>query len=341
MRPASALIAVVVAAVAFAASGSAGPARRAQEAPAVRTWKIHYRAHNGVRRAAYVLLPASYGPRNPSPPIPLVISPHGRGLTGLHNIPLWGSLPAEGPFAVVSPDGHGRRLARYSWGYRGQVDDLARMPEILRRTLPWLRIDHSRVYAFGGSMGGQEVLLLAARHSELVAGVAAFDAVTNLARQYRAFPRLACSRRCVALWKGPLGKALQRLARYEIGGTPATAPAEYAARSPVGYVRSLAFSCVPIQMWWSVADRVVVDQQHQSARLFWNIRQLNPIAPLDGYVGFWIHTSEMRARSQLPRALAAFGLLRTVPEGRGPVRWIPSESSAANCTPAGPDEGSG
>jgi pimeloyl-ACP methyl ester carboxylesterase len=339
MRRVSPVIAAIAAAVAFAASGSAGPSDGSQASPAVRTWKIHYRAHNGVRRTAYLLLPATYVPGN-APPIPLVIAPHGRGLTGRHNVPIWGTLPAEGPFAVVSPDGHGRRLPRYSWGYRGQIDDLARMPQILARTLPWLRIDRSRVYAFGGSMGGQEVLLLAARYPEVVAGVAAFDAVTNLARQYRAFPRLLCHRRCLELWKGPLGLTLQRLARYEIGGTPKSAPAAYAVRSPVAYLRSLAFSCVPIQMWWSVADRVVVDQQHQSARLFWNIRGLNPIAPVQAFVGFWIHTSEMRARSQLPRALAAFGLLPSVPEGRGTVRSIPAESSAANCTPAGPDPNS-
>jgi pimeloyl-ACP methyl ester carboxylesterase len=339
MRLASPLLAAVVVAVAFAASGSAGPSRT-HDAPAVRTWVIHYRAHNGVRRAAYVLLPASYGPGNSAPPIPLVISPHGRGLSGRHNLPIWGTLPAEGPFAVVSPDGHGRRLRRYSWGYRGQVDDLARMPQIVRRALPWLRIDPTRVYGFGGSMGGQEVLLLAARHPELVAGVAAFDAVTNFARQYRAFPRMPCGPQCLDVWNGPIGLSLQRLARKEVGGSPARAEPAYAARSPVGYVRSLAFSCVPIQMWWSVADRVVLDQQHQSGRLFWDIRGLNPIAPVEAFVGFWIHTSEMRARSQLPRALVEFGLLASVPEGRGPVRWIPAESSASNCTPAGPETNS-
>ena len=337
MRRASALVAGLVAAVAFATSGGAGPGAGSQAGPAVRTVKIHYRAHNGVRRAAYVRLPAWYGPGN-APPIPLVISPHGRGLTGRHNIPIWGALPAQGPFAVVSPDGHGRRLPLHSWGYRGQVEDLARMPEILRRTLPWLKIDRARVYAFGGSMGGQEVLLLAARHPDLVAGVAAFDAVTNFARQYRAFPRLPCGARCRRTWRGPIGKSLQYLARIEVGGSPATRPAEYTARSPVGYVRSLAFSCVPIQMWWSVADRVVVDQQHQSARLFWNLRELNPIAPVQAFVGFWIHTAEMRAKSQLPLALATFDLLARAPEGRGSVRSIPAASSASNCTPAGPEE---
>jgi pimeloyl-ACP methyl ester carboxylesterase len=336
MRRASVLVAAIVAAVAFAGSGGAGPSGGSQSSPGVRTWTIHYRAHNGARRAAYVVLPAWYGPGN-APAIPLVISPHGRGLSGRHNVPIWDTLPAEGPFAVVSPDGHGRRLPRYSWGYRGQVDDLARMPEILRRTLPWLRIDRSRVYAFGGSMGGQEVLLLAARYPEILAGVASFDAVTNLARQYRAFPRLPCHQRCVHLWKGPLGVMLQRLARHEIGGSPTTAPAAYAARSPVAYLRSLAFSCVPIQLWWSVADRVVVDQQHQSGRLFWNIRGLNPLAPVHAFVGFWIHTSEMRAKSQLPLALATFGLLPRAPDGRGTVRSIPAEASSSNCTPAGPE----
>jgi len=336
MRSASALLAALVAAVAFAVTESAERSGAARASSGVRVLKVHYRAHNGARRAAYVVLPAWYR-RGNAPAIPLIISPHGRGLTGRHNFPIWGNLPAEGPFAVISPDGHGRRLPRHSWGWRGQVDDLARMPAIIRRTLPWVQIDPARVYAFGGSMGGQEVLLLAARYAESVAGVAAFDAVTNFARQYRAFPRMPCARQCRDVWNGPMGLSLQRLARVEVGGTPARAPAKYASRSPVGYVRSLAFSCVPIQMWWSVADRVVADQEHQSARLFWDIRGLNPIAPVQAFVGFWIHTAEMRARSQLPRALAAFGLLETVPAGRGPVRTIPAESSASNCTPAGPE----
>ena len=35
-------------------------------------------------------------------------------------------------FAVISPDGMGRRLERLSYGYAGQIDDLARMPELVR-----------------------------------------------------------------------------------------------------------------------------------------------------------------------------------------------------------------
>jgi pimeloyl-ACP methyl ester carboxylesterase len=112
------------------------------------------------------------------------------------NASLWGALPARGPFALISPAGEGRRLPLYSWGSAGQVDDLARMPEIARLTLPWLRANRHRIYAFGGSMGGQETLLLLAKHPRLLAGAAAFDSVTNLARQYRTFPRLPRNKRC-------------------------------------------------------------------------------------------------------------------------------------------------
>ena len=95
------------------------PARSAGSADPVRTWTIHYAAHNGIDRLAYVVLPSWYGPKS-HPPIPLVISPHGRGATGRSNAELWGDLPAIGAFAVVSPDGMGRRLGSFSYGYSGQ-----------------------------------------------------------------------------------------------------------------------------------------------------------------------------------------------------------------------------
>jgi poly(3-hydroxybutyrate) depolymerase len=318
------VIAGLAAATALPAVGAAQPDRpvggsRAGDwtlAPPVQMRTIRYRSHNGARRNAYVLLPSWYGP-GLAPPIPLLISPHGRGLTGRQNTALWGALPARGPFAVVSPDGHGRRLAHYSWGFAGQIDDLARMPAIVRSALPWLRIDQRRIYAFGGSMGGQETLLLAARHPRLLAGAAAFDSVADLALQYRAFPRLRCHRRCRRAWAQPLGRGLQELARYEVGGTPRTAARAYRRRSPLAYARTLATSCVPIQFWWSVADRVVLDQRRQSARLFWRIRTLNRRAPVQAFVGSWVHTAEMHARSRLPHALATFGLIPAGPQPRG------------------------
>src|SRR5581483_571321 len=113
----------------------------------VRIWPIRYVAHDGLVRKAYVVLPRWYGPSD-HPPLPLVISPHGRGVPAIDNVKLWGNLPAAGRFALVAPEGQGRRLTLYSWGDPGEIDDLARMPRIVTHALPWLRIDRHRIYAF-------------------------------------------------------------------------------------------------------------------------------------------------------------------------------------------------
>jgi pimeloyl-ACP methyl ester carboxylesterase len=275
---------------------------------AVRRLQIRYLAHDGRPSSATVVLPAWYG-RAANPPLPLIISPHGRNQSGRSNSVLWGNLPGRGSFAVINPDARGRRVAGHSWGYAGQIADLARMPEILRTTLPWLRIDRSKVYAFGGSMGGQETLLLVARYPKLLAGAAAFSSVTDLALQYQNFSRLRCNNACRNLLGKQFGSSLRKLARREIGGGPVLRRASFAARSPLTHARAIAASCVPLQLWWSVADQIVVDQQSQSGKLFWELRRLAPHANVEAFVGFWIHSAEMRARTGLPLALSRFGLL--------------------------------
>lgn len=263
---------------------------------AVRVLTIHYRAHDGLSRRAYLILPAWYGPHR-HPAIPLIISPHGRGVGARTNIKRWGSLPAVGGFAVINPEGQGRTLTLFSWGDPGEIRDLARMPQIAERALPWLRIDRHRVYAYGGSMGGQEVLLLAAKFPRLLAGAASFDAPTNMAARYRAFDLL------------PFGDGLQRLARLEIGGTPSSDPSGYEIRSPLDWARRIAFSGVPLQIWWSRRDQIVSDQVHESGLLFRDIKRLNPAAPVTQFVGIWAHTSEMKAHGYLAFSLARFGLI--------------------------------
>jgi pimeloyl-ACP methyl ester carboxylesterase len=324
---------VALGAVLVPTTAAAGPHRHARPAPKrlVTLWHIRYRAHDGRARGAYVALPSWYG-KHRHPPIPLVISPHGRGVSARTNARLWGSLPALGGFAVISPEGAGRKLGGYSWGSLGQIDDLARMPQIARLTLPWLRIDTHRVYAVGGSMGGQETLLLLARYPKLLAGAAAFDSVTNLARQYRSFPLVPCKKACRKQWKGDMGKSLQALARVEIGGSPSARPLAYALRSPITYARSIAASCVPLELWWSVDDRIVVDQPMQSGALYRAITKLNPRAPVQAYVGYWSHSAEMQAKRRLPLALAQLGLLASDPWQltRG-LHFTPAPTDAAYC----------
>lgn len=304
------------------------PGGSARADDGVRIWRIGYTAHNGSERLAYVVLPAWYGPgRNPS--LPVVISPHGRGGSGLANTRFWGDLPAAGAFAVISPDGMGRRLGRLSYGYAGQIDDLATMPEVAARELTWLRIDRSRVYALGSSMGGQETLLLVARHPRVLAGAAAMDSVTDLGRRYYQLPGISCDASCVARWREPAGRVLQREMREEVGGTPAGARRAYAARSARSHAREIARSGVPLQVWWSREDQIVFDQEHQSAALVRDLRQLGGCAAIVSYEGTWRHSQEMWAGSLLPLALAGFGLVPSsfadIPDGRYRGACVPAD----------------
>jgi poly(3-hydroxybutyrate) depolymerase len=290
--------AVVLAAFAVLTGHAAAASTRS-----VRVIPIAYRAHDGLVRRAYVIVPADYV-REGAPPIPLVISPHGRGVGARANVKRWGRLPATGDFAVVNPEGQGRALTLFSWGDPGEIRDLARMPTIVERALPWLHVDRHRVYAYGGSMGGQETLLLVARYPHLLAGAASFDAPTNMAARYRAFE------------DQPFGDSLQHLARDEIGGTPLTDPRGYAIRSPLDWARRIAFSGVPLQVWWSTRDRVVTDQRDESGLLYRTVKHLNADAPVSEFVGRWAHTTEMKSTGYLPYSLSLFGLM---PPRSGPL----------------------
>ena len=286
--------ATAAAALALALAGAAA-APRAQQAPTaegVQAVAIDYTAHDGRTSHATILLPAWYAAdRNPA--IPLVISPHGRGLWGSTNAELWGDLPTRGGFAVVNPDGEGEHLSgRFSWGAPGDVDDLARMPEIVQNAVPWLRIDTDRIYAVGGSMGGQETLLLIGRHPDLLAGAVAVDPAVDFARRYRDFTPNTRS-----------------LARREVGGTPATTPDRYAERTVFTYVDEIANAGVRLQIWWSRTDKIIVDSRLHSGALVEQLRRANPTAPLVVHTGSWPHTHPLRWDRRLPEMLAGLGLL--------------------------------
>ena len=297
------LIAFVAAPVAGAHSGGFPFLR------STRATRIRYVAHDGRLRPAWLLLPAGYDGR----PIPLVISPHGRGVGARLNARLWGDLPGEGGFAVINPAGEGRRLRYYSWGARGQIADLARMPAIA--AAHGVNVDMHRIYAVGGSMGGQETLLLLAEHPHLLAGALAFDPATDMRKRYYDFGSLRD------------GGRLQALARREIGGTPVNDPLAYEARSPDHYIEQIANSDVPLQLYWSTRDRVITDQRAETGMLAIDVRRDDPDARLWDFTGEWQHTAEMRASRRLPRALARFGLL--------PWRDLPPRSfMRAPATPA-------
>jgi pimeloyl-ACP methyl ester carboxylesterase len=274
----------------------------------VRRIRFLYRTHDGRLRDALLLLPGWYGPHH-DPPIPLVISPHGRNTLPVSDARRWSDLPARGDFAVVLPAGQGRVLGLYSWGYPGQIDDLARMPQLIRKAVPWFHYLRRRVYAVGASMGGQEALLLLAHAPRLLAGVIAFDPAVDLANRYDEFPRI------------PQGLSEQERCRIEVGGTPQQVPRAYRLRSPITYVREIARSDVPLELWWSVRDNVIVNQPTQAGSFYRKIEQINPEAPVLAVVGAWHHAGEDGADYRLPYALARLGLLPPYWLHHNPYRW--------------------
>jgi pimeloyl-ACP methyl ester carboxylesterase len=192
----------------------------------------------------------------------------------------------------------GRRLPLHSWGYPGQIDDLVRMPALVRSARPWLRVDSDRIYAVGGSMGGHETLLMLSRRPRSLAGTVAFDSVTDFLRRYHDFAQL-----------GRKGRALQALARTEVGGAPSTHEAAYRERSPSHWLEEIARSGVPLQMWWSDADEIVTGQRNQSGKFFADLNELGTTARLERIRGSWSHTAASYRNLQLPGAARWLGLL--------------------------------
>ena len=197
---------------------------------------------------------------------------------------------------MINPAGEGRRLHWYSWGAPGQIADLARMPAIAEAH--GVRVDPQRIYAIGGSMGGQETLLLAALHPHLLAGAAAFDPATDMRAALLRLRRAA-------------GRAqLQPLARKEVGGTPAQVPGAYARRSPDHYVaaaRGLGRAAAALLEHARPCDRRPARGDRRSRD--GDPRATVPTSASGTSSGEWAHTAEMRATRRLPRALARFGLL--------------------------------
>jgi hypothetical protein len=137
------------------------------------------------------------------------------------------------------------------------------------------------------------------------------DSVTDLARRYGQMPEVECNAACLRHFGKPYGVTLQQKLAYEVGGIPAGRHGLYTERSPLQQAERIAASGVPLEIWWSTKDRIVVDQAHQSGALYRALRRLDRCAPVSAYVGSWRHSQEMRASQLLPIALVRLGLLST------------------------------
>ena len=96
----------------------------------------------------------------------------------------------------------------------------------------------------------------------------------------------------------------------EVGGTPKTNPQGYVLRSPSHWAPQIAASGVPLQLWWSDADEIVVAQRFQSEAFHASLRRLGPRGRLEHVTGSWGHTAESYRDLQLPGAVRWLGLER-------------------------------
>jgi len=295
---------VVVAVLGFVVVASAAPA----DHPGTR-WRL-------LPGRLLIGTPAWYSPER-NPPLPLVISPHARGGDPEKNARRWGDLPGRKGLIVLAPALKGRVLGETrAWGYPPAIAKLLGAPAAARRSLRWLRWDPDRVYAAGFSMGGQESLLALARRPDLFAAVGVADSVTDFLRRWYEFPL------------SPLTRAEQAKATREVGGTPARVPWLFRRRSPASFARTIAFSGVPLQIWWNPHEDVVVHQgTTQSGAFSRLLRRLDPGVPLTPIVHDQPHGEVFRSTSSLPE-LVDFLLAhrRQGPPAAGfsYVSWLPS-----------------
>ena len=207
-------------------------------------------------------------------PFPLVIVPHAASYSAKFTAGYWLDIPIRRGVIAVFPFGHGRRNDLYSVGWRGQIADLASFPDILDEQ--GILVDRSRIYATGISMGGQESLVLAGTHPNLLAGVAAFNPVIDLSTWFYDYPEAASN------------------VVQEIGGTPEQLPDEYTLRSPINYAETIAR--VQILIYWDPNDEVVRYQdEKQSGLLYRRVKEMNPDAPITACIHHrghqWINPS--------------------------------------------------
>lgn len=122
-------------------------------------------------------------------------------------------------WAMVGSGFRGPNWTPQACGGDAAVQDIVDAVEYAKTQV---KIDPDRIYIAGASGGGHMALLMAGRHPEIFAGVAAFCPPADLARWYGQLvsrPQLAKERR----YAGHLLKAC--------GGTPEEKPEEYAKRS--------------------------------------------------------------------------------------------------------------
>jgi pimeloyl-ACP methyl ester carboxylesterase len=278
-----------------------------------------------------------------------VISPHGRNNYGYVNAcHYWKDAPADGSFALISPDGLGRAHDKasdpfdqpptnpglFTYGYRPQIEDLGRMPSIVQATLTWLHLDLERIYVLGSSMGGQETLLLAANYTDgvlvggdgLLRGAAAYDSTCDLETQCGYLTHTAPATSALMIEEvgtEPLNrrgwvdgaefydfKTRQHPTIRDLLKTLPNNQDPWDERSPITHTGELSSLSFPLKLYWSVNDTVVGNQATDQTGKLSDLLQGS--ANVESFSGDWQHSKEFEYRSpgeRLSEALKSFELI--------------------------------
>lgn len=160
-------------------------------------------------------------PTNTASARPLLVSLH----TWSKNYKMPNPIPpkwcAEHDWAYLAPDFRGPNKTPKALGSDYAVQDIV---DAVAWAKKQAKIDSNRIYLLGGSGGGHMTLLMAGRHPEIWAAVAAFCPISDVAEWHRFHSR-----------KGTPGRYAQMM-EAACGGAPADCADEYAKRSPVTHL---------------------------------------------------------------------------------------------------------
>ena len=140
-------------------------------------------------------------------------------------------------WAMVYPNFRGPNARPEACGSDLAVQDVLDAIDWAKRNR---EIDEDRVFVIGGSGGGFMALLLAGRHPEVFAGVAAFCLISDLVR-----------------WQADSASRKNRYARDIVascGGLPSERPDEYARRSPLTHLARAKAAGLPVYIATGIHD---------------------------------------------------------------------------------------
>lgn len=241
-----------------------------------------------------------YQNHQPVTPLPLVFYLHGKGTVNLNSdgtvsdtppaerVGWWnnnqesGKLdaayntandPHYGGVIVIAPQGQGQKLTGADWGYPPSIDDFANLPGLIESMLPYLKIDHSRIYTMGSSMGGQDSLAFVALYPELISAAYSNDGVSDWGLRY-----IQASKRIPSKLDDGHRNVLLAGIPYETGGTPDSNPSAYQSRSPLqSLTKNPGIAQHPIKLEVDMQDSLI--SPSQSALFYKKLKQLNPNTP--------------------------------------------------------------